>query len=371
MSELAAELVAATTSILDRIPVGTETPPTGVDTELWTVLADSGFASLDVPDAAGGEDADLDDALAVMSTVTAAGAVTPFVEHALLAAWLAGTVGRSLEGTTATIAVADDVETRIERGVEGEERLILSGVARDVVHAASADSVVVLVPTSDVPLVAIVDLSGAGVHVEDGTDLLGVSLGDLRFDEAATVFHADSPGDAAEVRQRGALAYSAALAAAAGAVHDLSVRYASERIQFGRPLVKFQAIQQRLAVMAARTTMMETAARVAADATSHDPAGARAAVAAAKVVTSGYADEVAAAGHQIHGAIGFTSEHRLGRSTTALWAWRDRHGTEAEWADVLAGRILDDGGDPWEVITGTEAPQAGETSPESSPRSVR
>ena len=91
-------------------------------------------------------------------------------------------------------------------------------------------------------------------------------------------------------------------------------------------------------------------------------AGARAAVAAAKVVTSAYADEVAAAGHQIHGAIGFTAEHRLGRSTTALWTWRDRHGTEAEWADVLAGRVLDDGADPWEIITGTETTEA---SPES------
>ncbi|MCR8896630.1 acyl-CoA/acyl-ACP dehydrogenase [Gordonia sp. GONU] len=357
MSELAAELVAATTSMLDRIPVGTETPPPGVDLELWTALADSGFASLDVPDAADGQGADLGDALAVLSTVTAAGAITPFVEHALLAAWLAGAVGRSLDGTTATIAVADDVEARIERSVEGEDRLVLSGVGHDVVHAASADCVVVLVPTSDGPLVGIVDLSGAGVHIEDGTDLLGVSFGDIRFDQVATVFHAASPVDAAEVRQRGALAYSAALAAAAGAVHDLTVRYASERIQFGRPLAKFQAIQQRLAMMAAQTTMMETAARVAAGATSQDPVGARAAVAAAKVVTSGYADEVAAAGHQIHGAIGFTSEHRLGRSTTALWTWRDRHGTEAEWAYVLAGQVLDEGADPWEIITGTEAQQ--------------
>ncbi|GAB99160.1 hypothetical protein GONAM_07_00810 [Gordonia namibiensis NBRC 108229] len=362
MSELAAELVAATTSILDRVTVGTETPPTGIDTELWAALADSGFTNLDVSDAADGQGADLEDALAVLSAVTAAGAITPYVEHALLAAWLAGAVGKSPEGTTATIAVADALDSRLDRTADGEDRLILNGIVRDVVHATSADSVVLLLPTADGPLVAIVDLGDPGVNVADGTDLLGVSFGDIRFDEAVADFHADSPFEAADVRLRGALAYSTALAAAARTVHDLTVQYASERIQFGRPLAKFQAIQQRLAVMAARTTMMETATRVAAEATSHDPGGARAAVAAAKVVTSAYADEVAAAGHQIHGAIGFTAEHRLGRSTTALWTWRDRHGTEAEWADVLAGRVLDGGADPWEIITGTEAPEA---SPES------
>lgn len=362
MSELAAELVAATTSILDRFPVGTETPPTGIDTELWTVLADSGFTDLVVPDAADEQGADLGDALAVLSTVTASGAITPYVEHALLAVWLAGAVERSLEGTTATIAVADGVDARLDRTGEGEDRLVLNGIVHDVVHATSADSVVVLVPTSSGPLVAVVDLRGAGVHVDDGTDLLGASFGTIRFDEATADFHADSPLESADVRLRGALAYSTALAAAARTVHDLTVQYASERIQFGRPLAKFQAIQQRLAVMAAQTTMMETATRVAAEAAAHDAAGARAAVAAAKVVTSAYADEVAAAGHQIHGAIGFTAEHRLGRSTTALWTWRDRHGTEAEWADVLGGRILDDGADPWEIITGTEMTKA---SPES------
>ncbi len=362
MSELAAELVAATTSILDRVRIGTETPPMGIDTQLWAALADSGFTDLVVPDAADGQGADLADALAVLSTVTAAGAITPYVEHALLAAWLAGAVGRSPAGTTATIAVADGVDARLDRTAEGGDRLVLDGIVHDVVHATSADTVVVLVPTSGGPLVAVVDLRGAGVHVEDGTDLLGVSFGDIRFDEVTTDVHADSPFEAADVRLRGALAYSTALAAAARTVHDLTVRYASERVQFGRPLAKFQAIQQRLAVMAARTTMMETATRVAAEAASHNAVGARTAVAAAKVVTSAYADEVAAAGHQIHGAIGFTAEHRLGRSTTALWTWRDRHGTEAEWADVLAGWVLDDGADPWEIITGTETTKA---SPES------
>ena len=75
--------------------------------------------------------------------------------------------------------------------------------------------------------------------------------------------------------------------------------------------------------------------------------------AAAKVVTAMSAHSVAAAGHQIHGAIGTTSEHHLGRFTTALWSGRDRFGSEQLWAEDLASRILDDGIDVWDVVTGT------------------
>ena len=67
------------------------------------------------------------------------------------------------------------------------------------------------------------------------------------------------------------------------------------------------------------------------------------------------AHSVAAAGHQIHGAIGTTSEHSLGRFTTALWSWRERFGSEQFWAEDLASRILDDGIDVWDVVTGTRA----------------
>ena len=87
----------------------------------------------------------------------------------------------------------------------------------------------------------------------------------------------------------------------------------------------------------------------------------RDAIAAAKIVTSRSAHDVAAAAHQIHGAIGFTAEHSLGRFTTALWTWRDRYGTEHEWSEQLAARILDDGLDPWHVITGASDPVAQST----------
>ncbi|MCG7631849.1 acyl-CoA/acyl-ACP dehydrogenase [Gordonia McavH-238-E] len=350
MSDLADELIAATRSMLDRIDTDTETPAQGVSDALWAALVEAGFTSVDVPTEAGGHGCDTSDAIAVLSTVIGSGALVPFIEHAMLAAWLSGTTGHDLGQGTATIGTSDAGFVVDESG----EQPCVTGTVRDVVHVSAASSLVILLPETEnsAGRVATISLADDGVSITAGSDLLGASIGTVTLDSVPATI-AECPVTTADLRQRGALVYAAALAAAAGTVRDRTVQYASERVQFGRPLTKFQAIQQRLASMAASTTMMEIACRRAAAGASSDRRSARSATAAAKVVTSLYSHEVAAAGHQIHGAIGFTSEHPLGRSTTALWAWRDRYGTEREWADVIAAQILDDGSDPWDLITAT------------------
>ncbi|AFR47462.1 acyl-CoA dehydrogenase [Gordonia sp. KTR9] len=344
---MATELAAATAAMLARFPVDLRTPGAESGTELWAALLDAGFTSVDVPEEAGGQGADLADALAVLDALAGAGALTPYAEHALLAAWLAGNVGHSLDGATATVAVVDDAT--VDR--DGE-RVRLSGDAVGVAHLATAEVVVALAGTPDGPVIAVCRCDCPGVRLDSGTDLSGMSFGDIDFEGVEADFAAASPITVDDLRTRGALVYAVALAAAARAVRERTVRYAAERVQFGRPLAKFQAIQQTLARMAAQTTLMETAARAATDAASGDAVTARNAIAAAKIVTSRHAHEVAAAAHQIHGAIGFTAEHALGRFTTALWGWSDRYGDDHEWANVLAERILDGGVDSWDVIVG-------------------
>ncbi|KAF0970928.1 MULTISPECIES: acyl-CoA dehydrogenase family protein [Gordonia] len=347
MTDLADDLKATIAAMLLRIPADTQTPVAAPDAAVWAAVVEAGFTGVDVPEDAGGHGGELGDALAVLETLTEAGAVTPYLEHALLASWLAGGVGHPLGDSTATVAVIDDADVRADG-----DRILVSGKATGVTLTDGSDVIVALAAGPDGPLVAVIARDAAGVEIEPGTDLQGVSYGDIVFRDAAATFSAPSPVGVEDLRRRGALAYTVALAAAARAVREHTVRYASERTQFGRPLAKFQAIQQRLAEMAAQTTLMETAARAAVESTSGDPARVHTAVAAAKVVTSRYATEVASAGYQIHGAIGFTSEHSLGRFTTGLWTWSDRYGTGQDWAESLAREILDDGADPWDVIAG-------------------
>ncbi|HSI19726.1 MAG TPA: hypothetical protein VK980_18305, partial [Sphingomonas sp.] len=62
-------------------------------------------------------------------------------------------------------------------------------------------------------------------------------------------------------------------------------------------------------------------------------AAARARISAATGIAIGIA-------HQLHGAIGFTEEHRLHWFTTALWSWRDEFGSAAWWTRRLGRAVL-------------------------------
>jgi len=55
---------------------------------------------------------------------------------------------------------------------------------------------------------------------------------------------------------------------------------------------------------------------------------------------------------QMHGAIGFTREHRLQLFTTSLWTWRDEFGGQVSWAKLLGQAALDAGGSGyWPMVT--------------------
>ena len=120
--------------------------------------------------------------------------------------------------------------------------------------------------------------------------------------------------------------------------------------QFGRPIGRFQIVQQYLALAAAEVAAAKAAVAVAIEAAAGE--GAEFAVAVAKVRAGQAADATCALAHQIHGAIGFTAEHRLHHFTTRLWSWRDEFGTTAEWAERLGRIVVARGADAlWPSIT--------------------
>ena len=135
-----------------------------------------------------------------------------------------------------------------------------------------------------------------------------------------------------------ALARAAQLRGAMEQVLDMSLRYAQERVQFGRPLARFQAIQHHLAEMAGEAAASGAAVDAAAQ------SGTPFAFAAAKARASQAAGTVARLAHQVHGAIGYTQEHDLHIWTKRLWAWRDEFGNEAHWWQVLGAETAQGGG---------------------------
>jgi len=146
------------------------------------------------------------------------------------------------------------------------------------------------------------------------------------------------------VRGVGALLRAAQMAGAMEAALDLATTYANDRVQFGRPIGKFQAIQQQLALLAEEAAAALVAVESAAISVAEGRQSAEFALAAAKIRAGEAAGAVAEIAHQVHGAIGFTEEHFLHNLTRRLWSWRDEFGDETYWAGLLGRCIAAAGG---------------------------
>ncbi|API61107.1 hypothetical protein BSL82_11690 [Tardibacter chloracetimidivorans] len=144
---------------------------------------------------------------------------------------------------------------------------------------------------------------------------------------------ADSEG----LRPTSAVVRALLIAGAAGRVLEMTVAYANDRVQFGKPIGRQQAVQQQLAILAEQVI----AARIAAAIGVRSGFPARLLDAAiAKHGTSIAAARSAAIAHAMHGAIGISEEYDLQLLTRRLHGWRLADGSESYWAAVLGGARL-------------------------------
>jgi acyl-CoA dehydrogenase len=137
------------------------------------------------------------------------------------------------------------------------------------------------------------------------------------------------------------------------AVMDVAVGYAQERVQFGRPISKFQAVQQNLAVLAGQTAAAIAAANLGIEALGKaDRERETFLIAIAKTRVGEAATLACEIAHQVHGAIGFTKEYALQLSTRRLWSWREEFGSDPEWAARVGSYACAGGADGlWEMLT--------------------
>jgi acyl-CoA dehydrogenase len=186
---------------------------------------------------------------------------------------------------------------------------------------------------------ALLLLPVAGARLE-ATGIRGSLTASLRWPAGAgALLSADATPH--EFQALGAAVHAALLAGAMKRVFDLSMAYANERVQFGKPIGKFQAIQHQLSVMAEHVA----AAAIAAEAAFHTGAAlpAPAACAVAKARASEAAPLIAATAHAVHGAIGVTDEFDLQLFTRRLHEWRLAHGSETYWNRELGALCLASG----------------------------
>jgi acyl-CoA dehydrogenase len=321
----------------------------GFGAGLWTDLAAADVPLGAVPVEFGGAGASPQAAMAAVRVAARACAPLPLAETGL-AAWLLAEAGRRVPTGALTAAVAGPA-VKLEQAREGPR---VTGRLDRVPWAREAELVVVLVEGGEGSRLLL--LGGGDLAVERGRNLAGEPRDGVRLDcrlSPHQVVGSDLRGT--ELIRRGALARTVAMAGAAEAALALTSSYVGERRQFGRPLAAFQAVQQRLAIMVGEVRAMRAAAD-AATAAAEAGSGEEVAIAAAKAFASAAAGSVAAAAHQLHGAIGYTEEHRLHRATTRLWSWREEFGDETCWSRSLgAAALAAEAPGPWELLTGAAA----------------
>ena len=310
--------------------------------ELWRQIEEGGLTLPQIPESRGGGGGSWQDAHIV---VTAAGrfAVPLPLAETMVGAWLLSESG--LDVPTGPLTVAPTLPSdRVELTRDGSGWR-LRGVTTRVPWGRSAKHVVV--GAGDM----IVLVPAGNGRVEPDVNLALEPRDTLHWDNAPVAAAARAGARAANgPRLYGALVRSAQMAGGLEYLLSQTVRYVSERKQFGRPIGSFQAIQHQLALLAGHAAAAGIAAANAFRAADRGDAAFE--IAAAKVRTGEAAGLGAGIAHQCHGAIGFTYEHSLHFVTRRLWSWRAEFGGESQWAAQLGRDIALHGADGlWPYLT--------------------
>jgi acyl-CoA dehydrogenase len=332
--ELAEMMNAVFTEYRERHP---SAGSVSLDRELWRRLDELGLVRLTGREEAGGSGAGWLEAAELASAAARHGVRVPLPEHDLLAGWLCDATGRSVESALRTVCL-----------------LNAQGVARGVPWASAADRIVMVWQADDGYRAA--DVDTAAVDITNGANMIGeprdtvavdLSTVDGAYVDAATV---------AQLRLKAALIRAIQVCATLDRIVEMSVDHTASRIQFGRPLAKFQAVQQLVADSAAEgalaraATEAAVAAAVRSDWSAAD-IGFR--IAVARSCAGHAASQVVRHAHQVHGAIGTTREHRLHEFTRAALAWRSEYGSVRYWDEQVTDAALRPGdAGLWSAIAG-------------------
>lgn len=307
---------------IGRTSAPARTLPLTFDDALWRTTESSGLTRLS-SDADAGPGA----TAVVLGTLARHAAAVPIAETDVLATWLAAEAGLAVPESGPLTVAPEGVATWPHCGP-----VLIATRGPDALYVALLES-----PT----------LSDAGHN------LAGEPRATVEFDSAAGDIVKLPLALADELTIRGAWCRCVQIVGAFDAAAQLTVAHTETRVQFGRPLAAFQAVQHSLAAMLGEIERARAATTLAVTAAAQYGFGdARTAYATtvAKVAVGRAVAPVTTIAHQLHGAIGTTAEHPLWRATMRARSWADEFGSTRWHARRLAGLTATT--DPWDVTVG-------------------
>lgn len=226
----------------------------------------------------------------------------------------------------------------------------ISGAASNIPWARYAEKLLVLVNEVDGPQLVLVELLHA--DITPSTNLAGeprdtVVLKNSKIVQVSDILNFEQMHHITKLETAFRLAL---ITGAIEKVNELTVQYTKEREQFGRPIHRFQLVQQHLVQLAGESAVMQAAfnnftAALLNDSNQNEVAFT--CLRAEEAITL-----AATIGHQVLAAIGTTYEHALQQYTRRLWSWRDEGVHSDYWSDLIATDLLENSGNNlWDYLT--------------------
>ena len=310
----------------------------GYDPSLWRKMAEMGWLGMVIPEEYGGSEGDFIDLAIHLEAMGEACMPGPFFSTALVGATailLAGSeeqkndlLPRLSEGKLITaLAVIEpgsgyDAPMVAASAEKRDGQYILNGTKLFVENAHIADLIICLAKVNqdenhgDGMTLFLVERDQPGVRCRPMKAISGDKPCEVVFENVSVPEESilGAPGKASGVMttlwERAAVGKCCEMVGCMQTAFNMAVSYAKQRVQFGRPIGSFQAIQHHCANMAVdmdstRFLTYQAAYRIAGGLSSCRES------AMAKAWAGEAAGRVMRLSHQIHGAIAFCEEHSL------------------------------------------------------------
>ena len=304
---------------------------------LWADVEAAGLTHAAIVEEAGGAGASWSEIFGLIRAAGRHGAPIPLVET-LIGNWLLSQADLTPVMGPLAIAATSEAATASDG---------FTSLLPDVAWGEACEHLVVLAGRETPRLML---FSRASFTTRSAANIAGEPRDDVTLTNAVALATAEWTLGADALLLAGAMARSGQIAGAIERVLDQATEYANERVQFGRPIAQFQAVQQTLAQLATQALLASAAAENAFN--TADQGLSEFAIASAKACASELAGLAASAAHAVFGAIGITHEHSLHFTTRRLWSWRGEFGGQGFWSERLGRQACAAGSSGlWPAIT--------------------
>ena len=283
-----------------------ETDPLGYAPELWAEMAEMGWVGMALPDGGG----DLIDLAVIFEELGRAVCPTPLFSTVALGAMTLADAGHLPDGVAlgdvlVGTALADVSDDALVASVNGSAARV-SGTVRFAYDIDGADLLVVAAG----PVVVLVDAHQPGVGATPLAAISNDRLFELHLDSVEGQVIGNTSELLAPAVARATALRSVELVGVMERALEMAADYARTRVQFGKPLGSFQAVQHRLADMLLDLEGARLVAYRAVWALTRDR-GAQREASIAKAWVSDACQRVAFGAQQVHGGVGVDLDYDL------------------------------------------------------------